>query len=100
MELDEDVYRRAELIVANSKVHEWNVLEIEDAWPIVRLARAGVLDWERVPELGQVIAGKIPRPTGISVYRDARGGFDDVALAVRAYERAVALGRGTDWDPE
>jgi len=30
------------------------------------------------------------------VLREAQGGFGDVALAALAYDRAVALGRGTD----
>jgi len=99
LELDDDVFLRAELIAANSMVHEMNVHDIRDSWPLVHLRREGLLDQERVVEIGEVVAGKVTRPTGISVYRDARGGFDDVALASWAYERAVELGRGSDWSP-
>lgn len=98
-ELDDDVFLRAERIVTNSAVHELSVHDAQDWWPLIRLPREGKLDWAQVVELGKVVTGEVPRPSGISVFRESRGGFDDVALAVEAYERAVALGRGTDWSP-
>ena len=57
---------------------------------------AAKLDWDAVAELGEVVAGKVARPSGISVLREAQGGFGDVALASVAYERALELGRGNE----
>jgi ornithine cyclodeaminase/alanine dehydrogenase-like protein (mu-crystallin family) len=96
-ELDEAVFERAELIVTTSKVQEMNVHEMDDSWPLVRLTRSGKLSWDAVIELGEVVTGRVSRPAGICVFREAQGGFGDIALAAWAYERAVALGRGTDW---
>ncbi len=97
-ELDEEVFLRASLIVTTSRVQEMNVHDTSDEWPLVRLTRDGKLDWDCVVELGDVLAGRVARPEGITVFRDAQGGFSDIALAALAYERAVALGRGTERD--
>jgi ornithine cyclodeaminase len=97
-EVDEDVFLRASLIVTTSKVQEMNIHDMREDWPLVRLTRSGRLTLDSVAELGDVVAGRIARPDGITVFRDAQGGFSDIALAALAYERAVALGRGTDID--
>lgn len=99
-ELDDDVFLRAQLIVTTSKVQEMNVNSMRDSWPIVRLTRDGSLDWNAVAELGDVLAGRASRPTSaITLFREAQGGFGDVALAALAYERAVELGLGIEWEP-
>jgi ornithine cyclodeaminase len=97
-EVDDDVFLRASLIVTTSKVQEMNIHDMRDDWPLVRLTRSGRLTLDSVAELGDVVAGRVMRPDGITVFRDAQGGFSDIALAALAYERAVALGRGTDID--
>lgn len=95
-ELGPDVYRRASFIVTTSKVHETNVGE----WPLTQLVKAGEIKWEDVAELGEVVAGKKQRPAGLTVFREAQGGFSDIALAALALERATAAGRGSEWDLE
>jgi ornithine cyclodeaminase/alanine dehydrogenase-like protein (mu-crystallin family) len=95
-ELDDSVFRRGSLIVTSSKVQEMNVHEISDDWPLVRLIRAGAVDWHAVAELGDVLSGQVRVPAGITVFREAQGGFTDVALAAWLYDRAVALGRGVE----
>jgi len=45
-------------------------------------------------ELGDVVTGKLTPPPGLVLFREAQGGFSDMALAVYAYERAHELGRG------
>ena len=97
-ELDDEVFLRASLIVTTAKAQEMNVHDSSSDWPLVRLTQDGRLDWDCVAELGAVLAGRIARPEGITVFRDAQGGFSDVALAALAYERAVALGRGAEHD--
>ncbi|MPZ14869.1 MAG: hypothetical protein GEU73_10690 [Chloroflexi bacterium] len=96
-ELDEEVYLRAKLIVTTSKIQELNIHEVTDDLPLVRLTRSGALDWESVAELGEVVSGHVSRPGGLVVFREAQGGFTDIAIAARAYDRAIALGRGTEW---
>lgn len=96
-EVDEDVFTRAQLIVTTSKIQEMNIHEMDDAWPLVRATRSGKVSWDAVAELGDVVAGRVQRPNGICVFREAQGGFGDIALAAAGYERAIALGRGTDW---
>ena len=99
LELDDDVFLRASRVVTTSKVQEMNIHGMRDTWPIVRLTRSGALNWDDVVEFGEVVADPAPPPGGISVFREAQGGFSDIALASLAYERAVERGRGTDWDP-
>jgi ornithine cyclodeaminase/alanine dehydrogenase-like protein (mu-crystallin family) len=95
-ELDDSVFRRAALIVTSSKTQEMNVHEISDDWPLVRLIHAGEVDWNAVPDLGEVLVGRVNVPDGITVFREAQGGFTDVAIAAWLYDRAVALGRGVE----
>ena len=99
LELDDDVFLRAGRVVTTSKVQEMNIHGMRDTWPIVRLTRSGALNWDDVMEFGDVVADPAPPPGGISVFREAQGGFSDIALASLAYERAIERGRGTDWDP-
>ena len=87
--------------MTTSKVQELNIHEYSDEWPLVQLSRAGRLDLDQdIMELGAIVAGARRRPSGITVFRDAQGGFTDIALAAWAFERATALGRGQDWAPE
>ncbi|MCI0779312.1 MAG: ornithine cyclodeaminase family protein [Chloroflexi bacterium] len=98
MELADDVFLRAELVVTTSKVQEMSPHEVKDDWPWVRLDRDGSLPWDDVVELGDVATGRVRRPDGITVLHEANGGFGDMAMAARIYERALELGRGTEWD--
>lgn len=95
-EVDADVFVRAERIVTTSKVQEMNIHDVSGDWPLVQATRSGRVKWDDVLEIGQVVANNLPKTAGISVFRDAQGGFGDIALATWAYERAVELGRGTD----
>lgn len=95
-ELDQEVFRRAERIVTTSRLQEMNPNELSEDWPLVGLVRAGEIDMATdVLELGQVVTGGGDHGPGISLFRDAQGGFGDVALAAHLYESAEALGRGT-----
>lgn len=97
MEVDAEVFGRAALVVTTSRVHEFEQRDITNDAPIVQARDAGMLDWKSVAELGEIMAGRHPLPEGLIVFREPRGGFTDVALASRAYERAIALGRGAPW---
>ncbi|MBM2811057.1 MAG: putative ornithine cyclodeaminase mu-crystallin like protein [Chloroflexi bacterium] len=96
-ELDERIYERASLIVTASRDQELRGPGSE-RWTLVRMIDSGALSSEAVVEVGQVIVGNVRPPSGIRVYREPQGGFSDIALACSAYERAVELGRGMEWD--
>lgn len=96
-ELDEEVILRSERVVTTSRVHELEAPGSTDEWTLVHLIRSGALAVESLVELGEVVAGRIKRPDGIAVFREPQGGFTDIALAALAYQRALELGRGTDW---
>ena len=57
----------------------------------------GLIDWDEVTALGDVVAGNQPGRTsdaGITLFKSLGVALEDVALAARAYEKAVALGVG------
>jgi alanine dehydrogenase len=95
-EVDEDVFLRASQIVTTSKVQEMNIHDVSDDWPLVKAMTFGNVSWEDVLELGDVVSGNVKPSSGIRVFREAQGGFGDVALAALSYDRAVAMSRGTD----
>ncbi len=100
-EFDDEVYLRAGLIVVSSKVHELGYYDTRLDQLLVRLAREGKIDWERVAELGEIITGKVcppPDSGSIVVFRESQGGYSDVALAAWAYEEALKKGLGK-WIP-
>ncbi len=98
-ELDDEVYLRAGLIVVSSKVHESGYYDTKLDQPLIRLAREGMVEWDRVAELGQLVAGKVSAPPvsdDIVVFRESQGGYSDVALAAWAYEQALEKGLGSN----
>lgn len=61
-------------------------------------AKAGVPVWERVVELADIVAGKIPgRRTAeeITLFESQGIGLEDIAAAKLVYEAAMSAGRGT-----
>jgi alanine dehydrogenase len=97
-ELEEAVFLDAALIVTTSREHELTGPNASDNWPLLRMTRSGALAEEMIVELGEIVTGQRARPDGRVVFHEAQGGFTDIALAAFAYERAVALGRGFEWD--
>ena len=98
-EFDDEVYLLAGLIVVASKVHELGYYDTDLDQPLIRLARAGMVEWDKVAELGQLVAGQISPPPAsddIVVFRESQGGYSDVALAAWAYEQALEKGLGRD----
>jgi ornithine cyclodeaminase/alanine dehydrogenase-like protein (mu-crystallin family) len=61
---------------------------------------SGVLGWEQVHELGELVAGRAPgrtRADQITLYKNNGGqGVADVALAALVARRARELGRGVE----
>lgn len=99
-EIEDEAYLRADLIVLGSREQERNYVgwidETHD-FTLVRLAREHRLDWNKMVELGDVIAGRV-RPKGITIFRESHGGFGDLIIANWIYEEARRRGRGSTWD--
>jgi ornithine cyclodeaminase/alanine dehydrogenase-like protein (mu-crystallin family) len=90
-ELDEEAIARADLIVIDSKAQG----QIE-AGDFLEPLERGRLQWERVYELRDVVAGRVGRahPEQITLFKSLGIALEDVAVAAVAYERARAQGAG------
>ncbi len=83
-ELDHDAMRRAARVCVTSKA----TVEANES-DLFRAARDGVLDWEGVCELGDVILGNAPgrtAPEEITLFKLQGMGIMDLAVGLRAYE--------------
>jgi ornithine cyclodeaminase len=102
-EFDDEVYLRANLVSVTSKTHETGYYDTRLDQPLVRLAQKGKIAWEKVVELGDLLAGKTPVPnpaTSLIVFRDSQGGYGDLALAAWVYEEARRRGLGQEISTE
>jgi alanine dehydrogenase len=90
-ELDEEAIARADLIVIDSKAQG----QIE-AGDFLEPLERGRLQWERVYELRDVVAGRVGRahPEQITLFKSLGIALEDIAVAAVAYERARAQGAG------
>ncbi|MCX7689744.1 ornithine cyclodeaminase family protein [Thermoflexus sp.] len=90
-ELDEEAVTKADFIVIDArdqgKIEAGDLLE-----PLER----GRLQWERIHELKDVVAGRVRRahPDQITLFKSLGIALEDVAVAAIVYERAVAQGIG------
>ncbi len=94
IELDVEAVRRAAVVVTDSL--EQARVECGD---LVAPIEQGVLRWEDVHELGEVVAGKHPgRPSAdaITLFESQGVAMEDVAVAVRLVERARERGVGME----
>jgi ornithine cyclodeaminase/alanine dehydrogenase len=93
-EIDELAVTRADVIAADSV--EQAKIECGD---LVAVVEAGKLSWERVKELGDLIAsGFIREPEGITLFESQGIAIEDVAAAKVVYERGREQGRGRKLD--
>jgi ornithine cyclodeaminase/alanine dehydrogenase len=95
-EIDSDLVANAKLVLVDekeqAKVEGGNLL-----FPISH----GQLTWDRVEELGDIVAGRLPLPdlTKSLVLFCSHGlAIEDVAISAHAYERAKAKGLGRKID--
>jgi ornithine cyclodeaminase/alanine dehydrogenase-like protein (mu-crystallin family) len=91
-EVDDEVLRRADRIVVD---------QIEDATiesgDLVGPVERGITSWERMHELGAVVAGKVPgreRADEVTLFKSNGLAIEDVATALKVLERAKAQGLG------
>jgi alanine dehydrogenase len=93
-ELDTAAVQRAAIIVADSV--EQATIEAGD---LIIPAHEGALDWARVAELRDVVAGNVPGRQDaqqITLFVSQGIGLEDVAVAARVYDRARAQGLGEE----
>lgn len=91
-ELDSEVPARANFIATDDK--EQVQYESTD---LVAPVREGHFSWDKVTPLGSVVAGHVKGRTSrddITLFKSLGIAIEDVALAVRAYEKAIAQGMG------
>jgi ornithine cyclodeaminase/alanine dehydrogenase-like protein (mu-crystallin family) len=69
-----------------------------EATDLVAPVKEGLLSWDRVMPLGDVVAGRVKGRAAkddITLYKSLGVAIEDVALAIRAFETAKAQGIGT-----
>lgn len=94
IELDAEAVRRAALVVADSR--EQAKVECGD---LVEPIKEGVLDWEQVRELGEIVVGRVPgrpSPEAITLFESQGLAMLDVAVGARLFALARAEGVGRD----
>lgn len=99
-ELDDEVFRRARVVVVHSKEHARNERQGDLTGPVA----AGVLTWERMHDLSDLVAGKAPGRSGrndITVFKNNVGlGLQFAAVASSVYEDARRAGIGRELPDE
>lgn len=95
-ELDDETLRRAAVVVAHSK----QVARSQKQGDLWEPVAAGILSWERIYDLSELVAGKAPRRASredITVFKNNVGlGLQFAAVAPRVYERARRAGIGRE----
>ena len=93
-ELDDAAVERADLIVVDSR--QQARIECGD---LLSPAERGVVDWDQLVELADVVGGHGRRrtsPAQITLFESQGLGLEDVATAMRVYERAKAQDIGQE----
>jgi ornithine cyclodeaminase/alanine dehydrogenase-like protein (mu-crystallin family) len=99
-ELDDEVFRRAALVVAHTREGA-RLQQGGDLWEAVA---AGILSWDNMPELCDLVAGRHPgraNAADVTVFKNNVGmGLQFAAVAPRIYELARAAGIGRELPAE
>lgn len=93
-ELDGEAVTRAARIAVDDRAQA--VVECGDLIPLVE---RGTLSWDRVAELGDIVAGRIPgrgAPDEITLFESQGVALEDMAAAALVLERARAAGVGQE----
>ena len=96
-EIDVEVIRKSNVVAIDSK--DQGRLEAGD---LVAALDQGVIEWLDVAELGRVVAMRAPgreSPEDVTLFKSLGIGLEDVAVAARVVEKAVAagVGRTIEW---
>jgi len=93
-EIDDATLRRCDLIVALSKAQAIDSQQGDIYWP----AESGVISWDKIVEIADVLAGKVQGRTSdeqIILYKNQGGqGIVDIALAKKCFELAKDHAKG------
>jgi ornithine cyclodeaminase/alanine dehydrogenase-like protein (mu-crystallin family) len=93
-EIDDATLTRCDFVVALSKAQAIDSQQGDIYWPV----QNGVITWEKVVEIADVLAGKAKGRTNddqIILYKNQGGqGIVDIALAKKCYELAKQHGKG------
>ncbi len=94
-ENDDRTCERADIIVTNWR----ESIEQEQQAGLIEPLNAGVVSWDKIVELGDIVAGKHPGRTSdeqITYHANNNGtAAADLAIAERVYETCLKAGRGT-----
>ena len=96
-ELSRDLHLKADRIVVGSQEQERNYNDRSAALPLVELTAAGKLSWSGIPELGDLVSGRVRGRDSreeINIFRESQGGYGDIAFAAWIYEEARQKGLG------
>jgi len=91
-ELDDAAIRRCAVVVTDS-IEQAK----EESGDLVEPIKRGVVTWDRVHEIGEVVAGKVPGRANvedITLFKSHGIAIEDVAVAAVVYERARDSGIG------
>ena len=95
-ELDEELMRRATVVAVDSQQQS----KAESGDLLIPTER-GWLDWDLLPELSEIVAGRQPgrhSPSDITIFESHGLGLEDVAVAAHVYHRAKERGLGQEVD--
>ena len=85
-ELDEELVHGATVIAVDSRQQS----KVESGDLLIHAER-GWLDWDLLPELSEIVAGRQPgrlSPSDITIFDSHGLGLEDVAVAAHVYQRA------------
>ncbi len=91
-ELDAEAVRRSDRIAVDDLEQAR-----QESGDLTASVDAGVLAWERVVELGQIVTGEVPgraSPDEITLFESQGIALEDVAAMKLAYDRALQIGVG------
>ncbi len=93
-EMDDRAIQRADVIMVNMR----EAVVQDEQGDLFEPIERGLIKWERIHEMGEVLIGKRPGRTGddqVTLHKNNVGlGIADAGIGMRAYELAKSLGRG------
>ena len=99
-EIDDATLKNCDFIVALSKAQAIDSQQGDIYWPV----QDGVISWDKVVEISDVLAGKVKGRTNdqqIILYKNQGGqGIIDIALAKKCYDLAKQHGKGYEMNIE
>lgn len=95
-ELDEELVRKASVVAVDSRQQAK-----AESGDLLIPAERGWLDWDQLPELCEIVAGRAQSrrsDSDITIFESHGIGLEDVTVAARVYQRARERGVGEELD--